>query len=297
MAVVTQKDIVKIINSSIDNIEVIINSLAKNIDKIISNADADKLKDNIEEIKSVSNVVGNYIKIITDLISKIPDIKSSNSAKIGTSAVALNNATQLVVTFVETINNDKLKEIDKSSFKRVDDITMILNSLSKMFNTMNNMRQPGIHLIGLGKQGEFAIKSIIKILEATKDFKKIDTEATANNIEHVNKVINSLHSIFLNVSKMITLSLVVALAGWIIIGAVLMIVFLAKIIVKLVAVVGVSNSASKRIKNLETIFISLYSIMKTLVKMIPASILAVVGIIFAIVFVSLLIIVTLTINL
>ena len=297
MAVVTQKDIVKIINSSIDNIEVIINSLAKNIDKIISNADADKLKDNIEEIKSVSNVVGNYIKIITDLISKIPDIKSSNSAKIGTSAVALNNATQLVVTFVETINNDKLKEIDKSSFKRVDDITMILNSLSKMFNTMNNMRQPGIHLIGLGKQGEFAIKSIIKILEATKDFKKIDTEAAANNIEHVNKVINSLHSIFLNVSKMITLSLVVALAGWIIIGAVLMIVFLAKIIVKLVAVVGVSNSASKRIKNLETIFISLYSIMKTLVKMIPTSILAVVGIIFAIVFVSLLIIVTLTINL
>ena len=297
MAVVTQKDIVKIINSSIDNIEVIINSLAKNIDKIISNADADKLKDNIEEIKSVSNVVGNYIKIITDLISKIPDIKSSNSAKIGTSAVALNNATQLVVTFVETINNDKLKEIDKSSFKRVDDITMILNSLSKMFNTMNNMCQPGIHLIGLGKQGEFAIKSIIKILEATKDFKKIDTEAAANNIEHVNKVINSLHSIFLNVSKMITLSLVVALAGWIIIGAVLMIVFLAKIIVKLVAVVGVSNSASKRIKNLETIFISLYSIMKTLVKMIPTSILAVVGIIFAIVFVSLLIIVTLTINL
>ena len=297
MAVVTQKDIVKIINSSIDNIEVIINSLAKSIDKIISNADADKLKDNIEEIKSVSNVVGNYIKIITDLISKIPDIKSSNSAKIGTSAVALNNATQLVVTFVETINNDKLKEIDKSSFKRVDDITMILNSLSKMFNIMNNMRQPGIHLIGLGKQGEFAIKSIIKILEATKDFKKIDTEAAANNIEHVNKVINSLHSIFLNVSKMITLSLVVALAGWIIIGAVLMIVFLAKIIVKLVAVVGVSNSASKRIKNLETIFISLYSIMKTLVKMIPTSILAVVGIIFAIVFVSLLIIVTLTINL
>ena len=296
MAVVTQKDIVKIINSSIDNIEVIINSLAKNIDKIISNADADKLKDNIEEIKSVSNVVGNYIKIITDLISKIPDIKSSNSAKISTSAVALNNATQLVVTFIETINNDKLKEIDKSSFKRVDDVTMILNSLSKMFNTMNNMRQPGIHLIGLGKQGEFAIKSIIKILEATKDFKKIDTEAAANNIEHVNKVINSLHSIFLNVSKMITLSLVVVLAGWIIIGAVLMIVFLAKIIVKLVAVVGVSNSASKRIKNLETIFISLYSIMKTLIKMIPAAILSIVGTVMAIVFVSLLIVVVSIIN-
>lgn len=254
--IVSQKDIVKIINSSVDNIQVVIDTLATNISKVTKNANVNTLKSSLPIFSQIKALLTNYINTIKLVASSIP-VFNFSKIQLWITLRSVKNVVKMIIGFMETLTNEVFSKYDiKLLTKRLDDFKKVIDSLGLIFSTVSKMSTQAILIMSLGRFIPLAIKVIIKIVKSA--IKLSEYSITKKNIESIKQlksVFDALYDIgktLIKLSAIAIIAVVGAIIGTLFVGAVCVFVLTIGLLARVLK--RVTDKTIKDIHRLQTVF-------------------------------------------
>ena len=231
MGVITQKDIVKIINSSVNNIQLVIDTLATNISKVTKSANTATLKDNLNLFTEIEKFISEYVKVMDIITNTIPKLKFSKmKARMALNSV--NNIMDVILKFVNSLTDEAFKKFDpKQLLTRLEDIKNIVISVESLFKSTSSMVKNSLVIILFGWMVKLSIRIIISIV---KTIIKLSSLSVSKDKEkaflRLKTIFDGIYDISKKLIKLIPLSVVAT------IGAIVTVVFVLELCVFILAV-------------------------------------------------------------
>lgn len=256
MGVITQKDIIKIINSSINDIQVVIDTLAKNISKITKGANAATLKTNLKLFNKIQKFVEEYITVSELIVNTIPKLKFSK-AKSKLALKSIKNVVDTILGFVNSLTDDAFKKFDsKALLTRLTDIRKIFVDAEMLFKSTRSMIKNSIFIVLFGWMVKIAVYVIIGIVKAIIKLTKLSVSKNKlKSFKNFKRIIDEIYDISKKLIKLIPLSVVAT------VGAIVVTLFVLELCV-LILTIGllskvmkfISKQAVRGIRRLSKVF-------------------------------------------
>ena len=256
MGVITQKDIIKVIKSSVDTIQVVVDTLATNISKVTKSANAASLKSNLKLFTEIQNFISEYVKIMETIVTTIPKLKFSR-LKARMALNSIKNVMDVILGFVNSLTGDAFKKFDpKTLLTRLEDIKKIVISVESLFKSVSSMVKQSMVIVMFGWLVKLSVRIIIGIVKTILKISKISvSKGKEQAFMRIKNIFDGLYDISKKLIKLIPLSILAT------VGAIVATVFVLELCVFILAV-GllskamrvVSKQTAKGIRRMSKVF-------------------------------------------
>ena len=208
MAVVSQKDIVKIIESSVNNIQIIIDTMAKHITKVTESSNTSLVKNNINSFKEICSFLNEYIKTINVVTQSTPVMKFPR-IRVLITLNAIKGVMNIMTSFIESISDKRFDVLDdKKHTVRIAQIKKIASDISAIFSSVAGMINYSVFIVAYGWMIKLAIRAVIKIINLIVNLTEISvSKETADTFNRFKSIIDGMFSIMGKLILMIPLAL------------------------------------------------------------------------------------------
>ena len=259
MAVVSQKDIVKIIKSSVNNIQIIIDTMAKHITKVTENGNTGLVKNNINAFKEICNFLNEYIKTINVVIQSTP-VMNFPRIRVLLALNAIKGVMKIMTSFIESLSNKQFDALDnKKTTARIAQIKKIISDISTIFSGVAGMIKYSVFIVAFGWMIRLAIRAVIKIIKLIVNLTEVSVpKKTADTFSRFKSIIDGMLSIMGKLILMIPLALpaiIGAMVASVFIFALCGIILVVGLLLKTMKIIN--KKVVKDIRSIRNIFIAL----------------------------------------
>ena len=259
MAVVSQKDIVKIIKSSVNNIQIIIDTMAKHITKVTENGNTGLVKNNINAFKEICNFLNEYIKTINVVIQSTP-VMNFPRIRVLLALNAIKGVMKIMTSFIESLSNKQFDALDnKKTTARIAQIKKIISDISTIFSGVAGMIKYSVFIVAFGWMIRLAIRAVIKIIKLIVNLTEVSVpKKTADTFSRFKSIIDGMLSIMGKLILMIPLALpaiIGAMVASVFIFALCGIILVVGLLLRTMKIIN--KKVVKDIRSIRNIFIAL----------------------------------------